>query len=63
MAVQTGIPQPTRSSRRLNSVFFVDGNTGWAVGENGTILKTTNGGGTVPVELTTFTAICTKRLC
>jgi uncharacterized repeat protein (TIGR01451 family)/CSLREA domain-containing protein len=27
------------------SVFFVDTNTGWAVGDNGTILKTTDGGG------------------
>ena len=26
----------------LTSVYFVDNNIGWAVGENGTILKTTN---------------------
>jgi len=29
----------------LNSIFFTDANTGYAVGNNGTILKTTNGGG------------------
>ena len=28
----------------LHSVHFADENTGWAVGDNGTILKTTNGG-------------------
>jgi len=28
----------------LNSVYFTDENTGFAVGDNGTILKTTNGG-------------------
>ena len=48
--------QSTGSSKWFNSVFFIDVNTGWAVGGNGTIFKTTNGGGTVPVELTTFTA-------
>ncbi len=26
----------------LTSVYFVDNNTCWAVGQNGTILKTTN---------------------
>ena len=34
-----------RSPGGLNSVFFTDANTGFAVGRNGTILKTTNGGG------------------
>jgi photosystem II stability/assembly factor-like uncharacterized protein len=29
----------------LNSVFFANDSTGYAVGEHGTILKTTNGGG------------------
>jgi hypothetical protein len=29
----------------LWSVHFIDRNTGWAVGQNGTILKTTTGGG------------------
>ena len=28
----------------MNEVFFIDNNTGYAVGENGTILKTTDGG-------------------
>jgi photosystem II stability/assembly factor-like uncharacterized protein len=50
------ISQPTGSGRRLNSVYFTDKNTGWLVGENGTILKTTNGGGTIPVELTSLIA-------
>jgi photosystem II stability/assembly factor-like uncharacterized protein len=31
----------------LNSVFFTDANTGYLVGNGGTILKTTNGGGLV----------------
>ena len=30
----------------MNSVHFIDSSTGWAVGRNGTILKTTNGGST-----------------
>lgn len=30
----------------LNDVFFIDSQTGWAVGNNGTILNTTNGGET-----------------
>jgi len=34
------------TTNHLNSVFFTDENTGYAVGENGTILKTTNGGDT-----------------
>ena len=34
----------------LNSVYFTDANTGYTVGDVGTILKTTNGG--YPVGLT-----------
>ncbi len=34
--------------------FFANANLGWTVGQNGTILKTTNGG--MPVELASFTA-------
>ena len=33
----------------LNSVYFTNPDTGYAVGVNGTILKTTNGGGTVGI--------------
>lgn len=33
------------TTNSLSSVYFTDANTGYAVGENGTILKTTNGGG------------------
>ena len=33
------------TTNNLNSVFFTDANTGYAVGDYGTILKTTNGGG------------------
>ena len=36
--------QSTGNSPPLNSVFFADANTGWAVGYEGTILKTTNAG-------------------
>jgi photosystem II stability/assembly factor-like uncharacterized protein len=39
----------------LLAVYFTDTNSGWAVGENGTIVHTTNGG-VVPVELNSFTA-------
>ena len=38
----------------LNAIFFVNATTGFVVGANGTILKTTDGG--VPVELLSFTA-------
>jgi photosystem II stability/assembly factor-like uncharacterized protein len=39
---------------KLNSVFFVNENQGWAVGDGGKILVTANGG--TPVELLSFTA-------
>jgi photosystem II stability/assembly factor-like uncharacterized protein len=29
---------------KINSIYFIDSNAGWAVGEGGTILKTTTGG-------------------
>ncbi len=35
---------PPQQSHRLTSVHFLDTSTGWAVGDAGTILKTTNGG-------------------
>ncbi|HET7153343.1 MAG TPA: hypothetical protein VFJ29_06225, partial [Candidatus Kapabacteria bacterium] len=35
---------PKPQGNNLNAVDFYDGNTGYAVGDNGTILKTTNGG-------------------
>lgn len=34
----------------LNSVAFLDNNTGYALGNNGTILKTTNGGGPIGIK-------------
>ena len=39
-----------RTPNYLYSVYFTDANTGYAVGEGGTILKTTNGGGTFPLK-------------
>jgi len=36
--------QTTGTTMRLFSVYFTDNNTGWVVGENGTILKTVDGG-------------------
>lgn len=36
--------QTSNTSNNLNSIFFVDGTTGWAVGENGTILRTADAG-------------------
>ncbi|OGU77954.1 MAG: hypothetical protein A2W11_12220 [Ignavibacteria bacterium RBG_16_35_7] len=40
----------------LSGIFFLDANNGWAVGDSGIILHTTNGGNPVPVELNLFTA-------
>lgn len=36
--------QPTPSGNDRYDAFFIDANTGWTVGANGTILKTTDGG-------------------
>ncbi len=41
---QEWIQQQTNSTADLSSVCFVNPNLGWAVGSEGTILKTTNGG-------------------
>ncbi|MBI2849211.1 MAG: DUF11 domain-containing protein [Chloroflexi bacterium] len=41
---------PLPQGRGLSSVFFVDAQNGWAVGESGTIIKTTNGGSTWIIE-------------
>lgn len=38
------VAQSSGTDASLNSVFFTDSNTGYAVGERGTILKTTDGG-------------------
>ena len=40
----TWTPQTSGTSFWLNSVYFSDNNTGWAVGSYGTILKTVTGG-------------------
>lgn len=36
----------TSPSRGLNDVYFIDKNIGWAIGDNSTVFKTTNGGST-----------------
>jgi len=36
--------QNSGTQLNLNSIFFIDSNTGWVVGNGGIILKTTNGG-------------------
>jgi photosystem II stability/assembly factor-like uncharacterized protein len=36
--------QNSSTANNLNDIFFINQNTGWAVGDNGTIVKTTNGG-------------------
>ncbi len=36
---------PSGTTEHLKDIFFIDANTGWIVGFNGTILKSTNGGG------------------
>ena len=38
------MPQNSNSTRRLLTVYFLDENLGWAGGNEGSILKTTNGG-------------------
>jgi hypothetical protein len=43
-------------SSHLSSVHFTDANTGYAVGDNGTILKTTNGGFPLGVNETSSTS-------
>ncbi len=43
----------------MNGVYFTDANTGAAVGNSGTIVRTINGA--LPVELSTFTTIVTKN--
>jgi photosystem II stability/assembly factor-like uncharacterized protein len=50
----TWIFQNSNTNNTLNDIFFIDNNNGWAVGQNGTVLHTINGG--VPVELTSFVA-------
>ena len=35
---------PLPTGNFLSDVYFIDESTGWAVGENGTIVKTTDGG-------------------
>jgi len=35
---------PKFNKLRLSSIYFIDSNTGWAVGDDETIIKTTNGG-------------------
>lgn len=37
-------------SNHLNSIVFLDNETGYIVGENGTILKNTNGGGPFGID-------------
>ena len=44
-------PRNLQISSRLNSVFFIDHQHGWAVGDNFTILRTTNGGNTWQVQM------------
>jgi photosystem II stability/assembly factor-like uncharacterized protein len=48
------IQQNSNTTNSITSLFFLDENKGWAVGENGTILSTINGG--IPVELVSFNA-------
>jgi photosystem II stability/assembly factor-like uncharacterized protein len=44
------LDQISGTTNGLNSVYFTDANTGYIVGDDGTILKTTNGGG-LPVGI------------
>jgi len=44
MDASSAKPQPIRITNDINSVDMLDNNIGWAVGDNGVILKTTDGG-------------------
>ena len=44
MAVQVGIHLQVEQPQHLSDIHFYDADTGYVVGFNGTILKTTNGG-------------------
>lgn len=43
-ALSQWVPQNSGTTQNLNAVYFTDANKGFVVGNNGTILKTTNGG-------------------
>ena len=47
-------PQNSNTTKYLRDISFIDSNTGWIVGDSGTILYTPNGG--IPVEIMSFTA-------
>ena len=53
------LPQQSGTILKLNKVHFIDLDFGFAVGDGGIILRTTEGG--VPVELTSFSAIVNER--
>ena len=42
---------PSTTGNPLNDVCFIDANNGWAVGEYGTIIRTTDGGDNWTVQL------------
>ena len=48
--------QTTSATATLNAVDFADAGTGWAVGEAGTIIRTTDGGSTWAPQTTSVTA-------
>ena len=43
-------PQNSTVTKHLNDVYFIDNLTGWAVGDSGTVITTTNGGQTWTVQ-------------
>ncbi len=54
-SAQWVVVDPLPQSNTLNSVVLVSPTTGWAVGDNGTILKTTDGGATWATQTSSFT--------
>ena len=54
-------PQQSGTTLRLNKVQFKDFDLGFAVGENGIILRTTTGGDPIPVEFISFSANVTNN--
>ena len=52
----------SRPLNSLHSVYFTNINTGYAVGSNGTILKTTDGGGAITSNILTFSNIIPEKI-
>lgn len=55
----TWVPQVSGTSVKLHAVQFLDANNGYACGDNGTVIKTTDGGTTwTPANINTTIPVC-----